>query len=361
MDPHKPGGGPSAQERVLTHQSLIVVGIVAATVTLIILFWYIVDVLLLVFAAVLLAILLRAPTDWLARHTFLSPSWALALVLTLLVVLLGLGGVLFGNAVAEQMSQLVQRVPEIVSKIIAELERYAWLLQRIQPGGVGGESEFIGKGLKAITTTFGAIAGLVIALLMGVFFAAQPDLYVRGFLRLIPRHRRERVHEVLSAVGHALGRWLVGQLVLMLFVGVFTTLGLWLLDVQFALALGTLAGLLTFIPYLGPIVSAIPAVLVALAESPLLAGYVVLLYVAVQQLEGLLEPIVQQRAVYLPPVLLLFAQVVLGIVVGVLGVVLATPLAAAAMVVVNMLYVEDVLGDHAEHATRAPPRRARGA
>lgn len=358
MDPYRPG--PGAQERLLTHQSLIVVGIVAATVTLIILFWYIVDVLLLVFGAVLFAIVLRAPTDWLSRHTFLSPRWSLAVVLALLAALLVLGGVLFGNALADQVNQLIQRVPEIIDKIAAGLARYSWLLRRVVPGGLGGESEFIGKGLQAITTTFGAIAGLVIALLMGVFFAAQPDLYVRGFLRLLPQHRRGRVHEVMAAIGQVLRRWLVGQLVLMLFVGTLTTAGLWLLEVPYALALGILAGLLTFVPYLGPIVSAIPAVLVGLAESALLAGYVVLLYVAIQQLEGLLEPIVQQRAVYLPPVLLLFAQVVLGIVVGLLGVLLATPLAAAGMVAVNMLYVEDVLGDRDAPPATAAPKRARG-
>lgn len=364
MEPRRPEIASGAQQRSLTHQSLIVVGIVAATITLIILFWYIVDVLMLVFGAALLAIVLRAPTDWLTRRTFLAPAWSLTIVLVTLVALLTLGAALFGNAVADQVAQLVRQLPEIAGNILERLERYAWLIQRVRPeGGFGGESEFIGRGLRAVTTTFGAIAGFGIAILMAVFFAAQPDLYVRGFLRLIPVQRRERTHEVLSAVGHTLRRWLVGQLFLMLIVAVLTTVGLWFLGIQFALALGMLAGLLTFIPYLGPILSVIPAGLVALAESPLLAGYVVLLYVGVQSIEGMLEPIVQQRAVYLPPVLLLFAQVVLGILVGALGVVLATPLAAAAMVVVNLVYVEDVLGDRppGEAAPDSEPKRARRA
>lgn len=131
----------------------------------------------------------------------------------------------------------------------------------------------------------------------------------------------------------------------MLIVAALTSIGLGLLGVPYALALGLLAGLLTFIPYLGPILSLIPAALVALGESPLLAGYVALLYAGVQAIEGMLEPVVQQKTVYLPPVLLLFGQVVLGVLVGALGVVVATPLTAALMVMVKMLYVEDILGD----------------
>lgn len=131
----------------------------------------------------------------------------------------------------------------------------------------------------------------------------------------------------------------------MLFVGLSSTLGLWLLDIPYALALGLLAGLLTFVPFIGPIFAALVAILVSLAQGAVAALSVAALYLGIQLIEGLLEPLVQQRAVYLPPVLLLTAQLALGVLVGVVGVVLATPLAAAAMVAVQMLYVEDVLGD----------------
>lgn len=333
-------------QQVATRWSLTAVGIAVATIVLIVLLWYIVDVLLLVFAAVLLALLFRAPADWLARRTPLSPGWSLTVALLVLAVLVGLVAWLFGHVIADQAEQLARRLPEIVRSVQERMVRYDWAMEYVRPEKIlDGESEFLGKGLRAVTTTFGALANLGIVLLMAVFLAAQPALYIDGVVRLVPIPRRPRAREVIEAAGHTLRRWLVGQLALMLVVALLTSIGLWALGVPFPLALGLLAGLLTFVPYLGPILALVPAALVALSESTLLAAYVVALYIGVQIVEGLLEPIVQQRAVYLPPVLLIFAQVVLGILIGPLGVVLATPLAAATMVAVNLIYVEDVLGD----------------
>ena len=331
----------------LTHRSLIVVGIVVSTIILLVLFWYVVDVLLLVFASILIAILLRAPADWVAQRTPVTGGWSLAVVILLIVTAVGLGGWLFGANVADQAGQLVNRLPALVTTVQERVQQYDWLVEHLRPRRLlGSESQFIGRGLSAISTTFGALANIAIILLMAVFFAAQPRLYVQGLLRLLPHHHRPRTHQVLSEIGHILRRWLIGQLLLMLMVAVLTTIGLWLLGVQFALALGILSGLLTFIPYLGPVLSVIPAALVALAQGPALAGYVVLLYVGVQILQAPVEPIVQQRAVFLPPALVIIAQVISGVLLGPLGVMLATPLAAAALVATRSLYVEDVLGDN---------------
>ena len=123
-------------------------------------------------------------------------------------------------------------------------------------------------------------------------------------------------------------------------------IGLLLLGAPFAVALALLAGLMEFIPYIGPFVAAVPAILVGFAESPQLALWIALLFLAVQSIESyVLAPLVQHRAVYLPPAVILFAQVLMGVIVGGLGVAVATPLAAAAMVAISMLYVEDVLGE----------------
>jgi predicted PurR-regulated permease PerM len=184
-------------------------------------------------------------------------------------------------------------------------------------------------------------------LFIGIFLAWQPSAYRRGFVRLFPERRRKRVREVLNAIGYVLQRWLVGQVVLMTIVGVLTWIGLHFLDVPFALPLALFAAFAEFVPYIGPIVAGIPAVLVALAEGPELAIWVAGLYIAIQSVESyLLTPLIQQRAVYLPPALLLFSQVILGVTAGPLGVIVATPLAAAGLVAVNKLYVEDVLGDN---------------
>jgi predicted PurR-regulated permease PerM len=151
---------------------------------------------------------------------------------------------------------------------------------------------------------------------------------------------------VLYEIGHVLRRWLVGQSALAVGVALITGTGLALLGAPFPVALALLAGLMEFVPYIGPFVAAIPAILVGFAEGPQLALWIAALFLAVQILESyVLAPLVQHKAVHLPPAVVLFSQVLMGVVVGGLGVAVATPLAAAVMVAVSMLYVEDALGD----------------
>jgi predicted PurR-regulated permease PerM len=325
---------------------LIIAGV--ASIAAIALLWYLFDVLLLLFASVLLAVMFRAPSAWVASRTRLSSSWSLALVLLLILALVGSAAWLLGAAVAEQARAIAQQAPQMLERVQDRVQDYGWLAERLDDADEiieGQERAFVGRGLSVVSATFGAIANVGLVIFMAVLLAAQPDLYVRGTLRLVPLHRRSRIGEVLHCVGDTLRRWLLGQLCLMLFVALCSTFGLWLLDVPYALALGLLAGLLTFVPFIGPLFAAAVAILVSLAEGVAAALSVAALYAGIQIVEGLLEPLVQQRAVYLPPVLLLATQLSLGVLVGFLGVVLATPLAAAAMVAVQMLYVRDVLGD----------------
>ncbi|MCD6044010.1 MAG: family transporter, partial [Burkholderiales bacterium] len=179
-----------------------------------------------------------------------------------------------------------------------------------------------------------------------VFMAAQPRMYVDGFLHLVARRKRARVREVLYGIGDVLRRWLVGQSLLAACVAVLTGAGLLALGAPFPYALALLAGLMEFVPYIGPFLAAVPAVLVGFAEGPQVALWVAALFVGIQLVESyILAPLVQHRAVHLPPAAILFAQVLMGAIVGALGVAVATPLAAAVMVALAMLYVEDALGD----------------
>jgi predicted PurR-regulated permease PerM len=163
-------------------------------------------------------------------------------------------------------------------------------------------------------------------------------------MKLVPAGKRSLIGEAMMDSERALRLWLKGQLIAMIIVGVLTGVGLWLLGVPSAMVLGLLAGLLEFIPFAGPIISAIPAILIALAAGPDLALWVALLYVAVQQLEGaLVQPLVQQYAVELPGVVLLFALIAFGTVFGAIGVILAAPLAVVTYVLVKRLYVQEAL------------------
>ncbi len=338
-------------ERTDTAQrALVWVGIALTVVVLLVLIWYGLDVVLLAFLGVLLAILLRAPADWLTRKTGIGTGWTLAFVCLVLVALLSLGGFLFGRQVVEESVGLSARIPEIVEDTRARLEDSEIgrsLLHLAQfSGASGGEMQFLGKGLGLLGSTFGALANVAIVIFFAVFLAAQPKLYVDGLVHLVARPKRARVRAVLGDIGEVLRRWVVAQALLALVIALLVGAGLLALGAPFALPLALLAGLMEFVPYIGPLLAAVPAVLVGFAEGPQMAGWIAALYLAVQAVESyVLSPIVQYKAVYLAPALILFAQVLLGVVAGGLGVAVATPLAAALMVAVNKLYVEDVLGE----------------
>jgi predicted PurR-regulated permease PerM len=183
---------------------------------------------------------------------------------------------------------------------------------------------------------------LVIVLFIGVYAAVEPSIYRRGFLVLIPPQHRDRTGKVISEVVDTLRWWLIGKFISMTIIGVLTTVGLWIMGIPLALALGIIAAIFTFIPNIGPLLSAIPAVLLGLIDSPQQALYIAALYVGIQTVESyMITPLIQRKTVSLPPALTLSAQVLLGVIFGGLGVALATPMTAAALVLSRMLYVDD--------------------
>jgi predicted PurR-regulated permease PerM len=196
------------------------------------------------------------------------------------------------------------------------------------------------------SSTVAALGALVILLFVAIFVAVDPGLYHRGLMHLFPHAARRRAGEVLSATATTLRRWLLMQMVAMLAIGLVTTVVLLLLGVRAAIALGIIAGLLEFIPYVGPILSAVPAIAMALVDGPEKAIYVALAYIAIQQLEGVvLQPLLMKEGLELPPVMTILGQALLSLVFGFLGLLLAVPLLATVMVPVKLLYVRDVVGD----------------
>lgn len=212
-----------------------------------------------------------------------------------------------------------------------------------------------------LSSTFAAVAGVLIIIFMSIYIAVDPGLYRAGMLHLVPHPARERAGEVLSAIAVVLRKWLVTQLIAMLVIAVVTTSVLFALQVKAALALGVIAGFFEFIPTIGPVLSALPAIAMGFLDSPEKALYVLIAYTGVQFLENhLLIPLLMKGGVNLPPALTVITQALMAMVFGFLGLMCAVPLLAAVVVAVKMLYVESVVGDVGLGPDEKPSEGVRG-
>lgn len=330
------------QDHRFIRRVLIVLGLAA----LFFLAWHLRILLLMLFGAVVIATVFRALADWIAGLTR-WPNWV-ATALSILTILGGLIALIavFGAHVGQQVETLRETLPaawRALEQRIGDIglsQQLDRLVASITTPGGGSLSGF-GRTLLSIG---GGIADLLVVIFAGVYLATQPNFYRAGVIKLVPPARRKVAAEAMLESERALRLWLKGQAIAMVVVGSLTGLGLWALGMPSALVLGLLAGLLEFIPFAGPIIASVPAILLALAVSPELALWVVLLYVAIQQFEGnLLTPLVQQYAVDLPGAVLLFSLIGFGTLFGTLGVILAAPLAVVTLVLVKRLYVIEAL------------------
>jgi predicted PurR-regulated permease PerM len=324
----------------------ITVGLLALAAFL----WLARDALLLVFGGILLALLLGGAADKTSARSGLPRGWALSLIFGLLVSVIAIVIWLFGKEVSGQFGQLATALPEAFDRVINELEDTALGRMLVEQAENSKAASAGGAAVKAIAHFLRSFAeglgNLLVIVFTGLYLAAQPALYVKGAIKLVPPARRMRAAQVLMASGDALRQWLIGQLVSMTVVGVLTGAGLWLLGVPSAVALAAIAALAEFIPIIGPIAAALPAILLAFASDATQVLYVALLYLVIQQVESyILYPLIQREAASLPPVLTLISIVALSTILGPLALIFATPLTVVLIVLVRMLYVEDVLGD----------------
>jgi predicted PurR-regulated permease PerM len=320
---------------------VIAIGVVALTL----LAWTLRDLFLLFFGAVLVSIIFDVVARPL-RDRFGVPA-PLALVSAVLAVagLVAATIWLFGAEIIRQSDALGEMVPA------------AWqaTLSRLDGWGLGGVAREAAAALQAgsgsvanvgrIAVSVGSgFADFLLVLVAAIYIAAQPDLYWAGILKIVPKQGRSLVSDALRASSRGLRLWLLGRLVSMATVGFLTWIGLSVIGVPSAVSLALLAALLEFIPFLGPILAAVPAVLLAFAAGPEKAFATVTLFLIIQQLEGnVLEPLIQQRAVELPPVILLFGMVAGGVLFGPVGIILGAPLTVVLYILVKRLYVREAL------------------
>ncbi len=327
------------------------VGIAGIIALLIFFLGAIFRVILIVIAAILLAAFFRGIGRWISQRTSIARGWAVLIAVVGFFVLAGGVGWALSPYVAKQAQELRQQLPNSLEQARTQLRQTAWgdeVLNYVQKNDpLQKARENSGKFFSAVFGIFGILGDIYIILFLGFLITASPKPYQKGIVHLIPKARRKRTREVLQTLGVTLRSWLAGKLLSMLIVAVFTWLGLWLIDIPFALLLGITAGILAFVPNFGPLIALLLGALVAVPYSFDKVLLTAVVYITAQIVESnLLTPLIQRHQISLPMAMVLFAQLVLGVFAGVLGLILATPIFALVMVLVKMLYVEDVLGDH---------------
>lgn len=334
--------------RVVARSVLIAIGLSALAYLL----WQGRDVFFILFFGVLVGVFFSALTDWVER-------WGLPRLVALgLVLLAGLGvtagfWMLLWPTLTEQLSTLGRDLPRAAESIVEWVEaQYRAVRGQVDVAGPRLEERLqerlgdqvgavLGGAMPIINNAVGAIAGAFVVLVVGIYTAARPGVYRRGLVRLVPPHHRDRANQALDASAHSLRRWMIGTFISMVLVALLVLPGLWILGVPAAIALAVIAGLFEFIPIVGPIIASLPAIAIALTLSPMTAVWVTLLYVVIQQIEGdVITPLVMRGAARLPPALTVIFQSFMVVIFGFLGLLLAVPILAVVMVLVETLYVQ---------------------
>lgn len=320
--------------------------IVAAIAAGAFLAWKLRFVFVLLFGAVLIATIIRAVAGPLKKHLRLPDAIAVAIAVILIVGLVGSTVWMISSQITSQTEQMSEAMPKAVATIDEWLGGFgmqhpvqSWL------GHFKSDNSVIVAHFEGwLSSLTLVVTSMLIVVFGGIFLAAQPRFYGVGAIKLIPPERRALIAEAGADSAVALRLWLKGQIVAMVAIGVLTYVGFLIIGIPSALVLSIIAGLLEFVPYAGAVASAIPAVMVALVQGPEYAVWTVVMYVVVHHLEAyVLQPVVQQWAVEVPAVIMLFSLLAFGLLFGFIGILFAAPLAVVSYVLVKRLYVVEAL------------------
>ena len=305
-------------------------------------------ILLLLFAAVLFSILLCSVVEWVMQHTRLRRVWALVSVIVVIVTLVGLALWARGPAVVEQFGELALSLPAASRQVWSELSRQSWAVwltsRASSEGQISSSIAFLlGKMGSAFMGTVSLLMGSIVVLFATLYLSAEPEAYLATLLLVVPREHRVWTQQALVTITQTLRSWLIAKVVSMIAIGLFVSLGLWILKIPLALTLGTVAALMTFIPNFGAVASVVPAGLLAFAISPEKGLLTVALFTLAHFLEGnLVTPMAEREFASMPPALTLAVQLVLAIVAGGLGVALAAPLTATGLSLLRYIHTTEI-------------------
>ncbi len=343
MSEHHSDDAPTAGRELLQIFKILRFTLIVTIVILAL--WLLGDVLMVVFAATLFAVILHGLARILRDKARIP--YQLAVGLVALIILIAIGALFYfsGPQISDQFVKLKQALITQYGQLRSQMGTSTWgqfALDHL-PKSLGGNEQGSGASLGAglansvtgiLSSAFGLLGTIAVILIAGLYFALSPAIYVDGLLRLVPESHRPTARKLVLTAGTTLWSWTIGQAFDMLAVGLASGIGLGFLGVPLAMALGVVAGLCNFIPYIGAILGAIPAVLIALSQGTRTGLMVAGLYCVIQFLEGnVLAPLIQRHAVHMPPALAILAQTVFGTILGVPGLILASPLTAALLAI----------------------------
>jgi predicted PurR-regulated permease PerM len=311
-------------------------------------------VLLVGFAGLLLAILLSSVAEWVQSYTRIPRGWSMVLVVFLLVVVLAGNIWLFGRSFAGQIDEMREGMVRARDQLFAFSQKYEWS-QRIWPRAMQqSEGAMLSGTRSAVTGSISMIAGFILMLFIGLYVASNPGMYRRGVIRMFPQNSRHKAQQSIDAIGNSLKWWILGQMISMAVVGVATTIGLLALGCPLPFTLGFITAVLNFIPNIGAIVSALLAMMLALTNGVESMLSVLALFLVIQACEAyILTPMIQHRAVSLPPALTIIVQAIMGVLVGGIGLALAAPLTVVGLVLTRQLYLKEGRSGGPRSARRA--------
>ncbi|MGF1453557.1 MAG: AI-2E family transporter [Opitutales bacterium] len=315
---------------------------------------------LLLFAGTVLATLICGLTSALGKFSPLPRRANFTLVVVLLIGGFVGAAYFFGPVVVDEIRKVVGQIPAALDEL--QQSRFGPLIfQEAPESAENSEDAPIGSGLaigeRIVDQVMAQAAGwamaalnvvtaLVLITFVALFLSSSPEYYRRGIISIFPMYKREAAYSVVDATGRALKSWLVGQAFAMTLIAILTSIALFIIDLPYALTLGILAGVFQFIPYFGPTLFLVPGLAVGLAEGPDKALAVFVVYSIIQLVEGnVITPLVLKKEAYLPPVISLLATVAAGLVFGIVGVILASPLAVVLLAIYQKAYQQEYIGD----------------
>lgn len=319
------------------------VGIVALLVSVILIARVAFNVLLMILAGSLIATYFHGLGDFIQRHTKWSRRPAMICSVAATFIIVGTLLWFMGTKIQQQINQLSDTLPGTVEQMKAKLAQNELGRQILENTDSKHSGDMLNTARSFFTTSFGVLGDIYIMLFLGIFFTTNPSLYKDGVMLLVPPSRKKMGKHILDRISLSLKGWLKGMMASMVLVAIMITAGLTIIGIPAAMVLGLLTGLLEIVPTLGSVLAMIPGTLLGLTVGTNTAIIVALVYIVSQTITGnIVNPLIQKKMINLPPALTLISQLIMGSVSGALGIIMAVPLLAITVILIDEFYVKQI-------------------